>query len=318
MITFIYGLDGYRVAYESRRIRDAYAQQYGNQLTRITLAPDSAVQVLEQSLKHRSLFDGPTLIHAPRAFLDHAESDQIEELLVSSGVSKTSDMLVVVEEVGSQKELQTASKSLFAFLKKKPHTIIACEPLEGSDLEAWIVEGATERGIQMSRAMARALVSSRGSDSGALAQEIDKLANYKPGGTIVAQDISTLVHGVADVNVFDLVDAIATKNKNKAFELLYRSLRLSPDAQRLMAPIIYQFRNLVIAKDAYTPDMAPGVFAKTFGLHPYVAQKTLSQARAFSLEDLTKAYIQLAVMDIELKSGVGDGSLLLHRFLLSL
>ena len=52
-------------------------------------------------------------------------------------------------------------------------------------------------------------------------------------------------------------------------------------------------------------------------IHPFVAEKIISQAQNFDIEDIEKIYRNLVNLDLQIKSGNGSPKMLIRMFILS-
>lgn len=68
-----------------------------------------------------------------------------------------------------------------------------------------------------------------------------------------------MVSGRVDLNIFNLVDAVVSKNKAKAYELLYRELKNGRDPYYLLAMMAYGFRSRA---GRFSPEELRGAFGK--------------------------------------------------------
>ena len=147
------------------------------------------------------------------------------------------------------------------------------------------------------------LVETMGSDSWALVNEINKLCNFKTGGFIKKEDVVLLGFKKKDLNIFDFVDAIAGKNKTRAYEILFKEVQSGRDPYYLLTMMIYGFRGLLSVKDLADRGMSLDSITKKVRLHPFVAKKTYQSAGKFSLAELKSIYGRLLNLDINSKEG---------------
>lgn len=273
--------------------------------------------ILRQSLSGGSLF-GSNVVVLENSTFGSEYKKEIEDLLNNLGIEKNKETFLIVSEAGSAKDLTAASKSLFNFLNSQPNKVINCEPLTGKKLTDWIIARAKDLGATIDSEAAEEMILVKGNDGTAIFQEISKVANYKGAGRITREDVADLVAGVADFNVFALVDSMATRNKNKSYELLYKALKLNNDPLQLLRPIIYQFRNLLMAKDYISRHGSAAGMEKALSLHPFVAQKTAKQCQLFESKDLNRLYARLADIDVGIKSGQTDPATAFNNFILNL
>ena len=157
-----------------------------------------------------------------------------------------------------------------------------------------------------------------GSDLWQMKNEINKLVFYKLG-RIESDDIDALIASSITSNVFDIVDALGNKNRKDALKFLHEQLEKGENAIYLFTMIVYQFRNLIKVKSLAEPISKADEFtgarrqnsgylnsqsiSKKTGLHPYVAQKTITQTKKFSLTELKENCQELLNLDLSIKTG---------------
>ena len=83
----------------------------------------------------------------------------------------------------------------------------------------------------------------------------------------------------------------------------------------ILSMIVYQFRNLIQAKDVLSQGGNKNDLSKRAKLHPFVATKSISQAKNFSFEELKGIYGKLMELDYRLKSGQIEPNLALEAFI---
>jgi DNA polymerase III delta subunit len=138
------------------------------------------------------------------------------------------------------------------------------------------------------------------------------------GGLINVEDVELMVGPSVNLNIFELVDAIADKNQRRALRVLYNHLESGVDPHYIFSMIVYQFRNLLKVKELVKNALPYTGIVKKTGLHPYVVKKAFEQCNRFSLEELKRLFNQLARLDIETKSGRIDIAEGLYQFIFSL
>lgn len=176
----------------------------------------------------------------------------------------------------------------------------------------WIRNQAEyEHGAYIEGAAAAALAAVVGSDLRAADSELAKLAAYvnwtRP---IQESDVALLTPYVAEVSIFDMVDALGRRDGAAAAQLLHRLLEDS-EPLGLFGMIIRQFRLLILAREYLDAGGAPRQTAQVIGVHPFVGEKITAQVRAFSIEQLERIYHYLLETDLGIKTGKVDGVLAL-------
>jgi DNA polymerase III subunit delta len=190
--------------------------------------------------------------------------------------------------------------------------------LEGARLTSWIgqeVKKRSEGTMTIGKGAAEKLASFVGENSFLLSSEMDKLVAYRGKGEISSSDIDLLVKAKVDTDIFKTVDALARRDKKEAFSLLHGHLNSGDDPFYILSMFFYQFRNLVKIKPLSEKGFSPKDIAVKIKMHPYVARKSLEQARNFSGENLKNLYQRLCDIDFETKTGKTDIGLALDQFI---
>jgi DNA polymerase-3 subunit delta len=312
MIIFYYGTDDYRLHVELKKMRLLNAGNFivldGGNL--------NAPSELDKALKNDSLFDSKRSVILKDAFVDKKVSQEVAGVIKKNNLVNDGNISLLVIGKGSEKDLSSKHKELWSLLKTKDNVTKAFDALTGAKLARWVEDELLERGCRISSGALGLLIETAGTDSYTLSQEIEKLANFKRTGTVGEYDVNFLVKGNIELNTFNLVDAFAERNKTRAFELLYQSLKSGNDPFMIFGALTYQFRNILMVSDL-AARTSTDISAKT-GLHPYVIKKSLSQAKSFTSDKLKEIHSKLHLMDISSKSGKIDITLALNQFLLSL
>ncbi len=95
-------------------------------------------------------------------------------------------------------------------------------PLDGANLEKWIVAEFAALGHSEGGTLAPALAAAIGGDLWRMSGEIGKLVHFAGGKAISAADAAKIVSPVADNNIFQTVDAIAAGKNKEALRMVRR------------------------------------------------------------------------------------------------
>lgn len=158
----------------------------------------------------------------------------------------------------------------------------------------------------------------------ALSAEIGKIAAYAQDANITKQDIDSVVIPVLDAEIYDLTDAVAAGDYEKALVKLRTLLQMQEDPIYLLAAIGSGMRRLLYARAC----MAAGKGADTLGEllkvatgrtpNSYGLQKTMTTARQVSDRFCEQAVTLCMEADEKLKSFAGSDQRVLELLLLSL
>lgn len=275
------------------------------------------VQQLVQEAESPPFFGERRIVVGRNArFLSTAKAKQkvehrTEELLryAKEPLSTTVLVLLVPEE-----KLDTRKK-VVKTLEKAVRTV-RCDPLEGKELEKWVLDRFQRQGVKPHPEAVRRLIRLVGNDLRLLHNECAKLAAYAgAGGTISTGDVDRMVPRTLEEDVFKLVDRVAGRKVEEAFSILYDLLNQREEPIRILALMIRQFRILLQVKVLAAQGKSEREIASLLGLHPYPVKLARRQGKAFSERQLRALLLRAIETDQAIKSGKIDKTLALERFL---
>ena len=177
---------------------------------------------------------------------------------------------------------------------------------QGNQLNGWIRKQVQQRGGTIAPQAVQMLAINVGNDLQALENEVEKLTLYKGEDLIQAGDVERLGAYSAESNIFDLVDALGSRNGRNAVTLLQKQLADGTDPFYLFSMFVRQFRLLIQARECVERRLRPPEIAKEIGCHSFVAGKLSKQAASFTLPQLEKLYLHLLDIDVGVKTGKTD------------
>ncbi len=317
MIIFLYGPDGYGIRKEVASIEEKYKKKHPNSvdLFNFDLSGSDAEQINE-AIKTVSFFNDVKLITIKNCFAQKNNCDHICRLIEAYSLIDDKSIVLLFVETLPEKSLKAKDSRLFVLLSNKNNLIRDFEKLDGIKLEAWVKREFALRNCAISSASARHLIQSAGADTHRLIEEINKLSNYKLRGEIEVEDINNLVTKDIDLNIFNLLDAISSKNKVTALELLYKELETGRDPYYLLTMIVYQLRNMLIVNDMAQRNLNSQLIAQKTKLHPFVVRKIMS-GNKYPLESIKIHFNYWAQADQLIKQGRADIEDCLYSFTLN-
>ena len=187
-------------------------------------------------------------------------------------------------------------------------TITEYVPLKGMDLHYWIRSRVVATGGEISAQAIRYLIDTIGNNLWILSNEINKLCTYAGGRRIEVTDINSLVSHAKETGVFVMVDAIVQRRLGLASRLLHQLMDDGSAPSYLLYMITRQFRLLIQAKELIAQQLPDRTIGGKLGLNlGFVLEKTLEQARAYSLGRLEETYRKLLDTDLSIKTGMMEG-----------
>lgn len=186
------------------------------------------------------------------------------------------------------------------------------KPPRRGELNWWITQRVKSKGGDILPSAVTELAAFVGNDLRLLDQEIEKLITYVGGGRpITEKDVRLLVSYAQEANIFQMVDALGHRNRRRALTLLHELLDGGQPPAYLLAMITRQFRILMQIKELSQGGASKEEIRARLGLHPFVVDKGLEQARNFSTSQLEAIYRRLLETDTAIKTGRTEPTLAL-------
>lgn len=305
MIILLFGEDTYRSKQKLKKIIEEYeARQEGADFEDFE-ASDIDYRDFRDQFRQASMFTEKKLAVARNVF----QEDEFKEKFLEDAErwNESEDTIVLFEEKVAK------SDALFKFIKKNAEWE-QFELLEGKELKEWAAEEFEDYNVEINSKALSVLIDFVGSDLWRLANEIQKLANYKKEGEVKKKDVKLLVKSDLETDIFDTVDAFAVKDNQKALNLIQEHLNQGDSPLYILGMINYQLRNLLTVKELHQQGKPPSAIKKATNLHPYVVKKSLSQSEKFDLQEIKKIYHRLLEVDLNIKTGKVDKEPALKSF----
>ncbi len=187
-----------------------------------------------------------------------------------------------------------------------------------SDLRAWIVRHFRREGKDISGELCGYLLGQCGLSMTRLDGEIDKICAYAGAERIVRQDIDAVVEPTLDAVVFQISDALAQREFDRALERLHTMFKLQTDPIPIIAAIGSQMRRLRAVKVLQNEGKSVQEIAALCGVPPFTINKTATQARRLSERFCERAVVLCCETDYRLKTSYDDPERLAELLILQL
>ncbi len=175
-------------------------------------------------------------------------------------------------------------KALFRDVLKKLKAVSL--DIRRDEIPSWIGEKARSKGLSLTNDAIGCLLDVIGPEAGLLASEIEKLALLGKS-QIDAQDISDIVAGSSDYSVFDLVNAIRDKDREKVF-VISKALRETQESYGLLGAINWHYSRMSEKERGRT-----GYYTKVFELLNEADIRIKTSGGTFPLEYLLIRLLQI-------------------------
>jgi DNA polymerase III delta subunit len=186
-------------------------------------------------------------------------------------------------------------------------------------MDGWITSRAAELEISLAPGIARLIGERIGAyvregdvDRRRMSElanaELEKLALYRPGGTITRDDVEELVAEAVPGSTWALLDALGARRTSEAATLAERLLRDATPLPVLLTQVHRRLRDLIVIRDHLAAGTRPPDLVRELKLQPFRAQKLAEQARTWEQPELDEALTDLQELDMLSKGIAPDGS----------
>lgn len=162
-------------------------------------------------------------------------------------------------------------------------------------LSSWAGGILAKNGKKITGRTMELLLSKTGNDMQHIRMELEKLISYTMGRDVITdQDVEEICTTQITNKIFDMVSAIVNRNTKLAMGFYEDLLALKEPPMRILFLIARQFNQILQVKELITQNLDRGSIASKLKLQPFVAGKVMSQAKAFSREQIL-SYVNLCV-----------------------
>ncbi len=301
MIILLYGKDTYRKKVKLEEIAEKYKDKYKSGLNIKFYDQSASFSDISDENKQASMFEEKKLVILRDVF---SKGNKDAFLKNAQKLISSENIVVFYEDDVNKKDLD--------LLKKEGAFIQKFDLLSRSKVLSFLRKESQKRDINIEEGGLTRLVDFTGNDLWRAVNELEKLSFYKK--KITEEDVLFLVKPDIEANIFKTVDAISEGKKDVAANFIYEHLQQGDHPLYIISMIGRQIRNLLLARDAIDRK-EEGLLAKRAGLHPFVAKKSVSQARSFSCERLEGAHLKMLEIDIKVKTGQVDPVMAIHMLL---
>lgn len=197
-------------------------------------------------------------------------------------------------------------RSKLAGAVKAAGSVVEFAHQEQSDLVDWIQRRFRALDREIDSELCRTLILRCGDLMNTLIPEIEKIGAYAKNARITRADIETVTVPRLDAVVFDMTDALAAGNFDRAAEVLSELFRMQEPEQRISYFIGRQFRQLYIARLVLEAHGGTRKLKELCGIsYDFIAEKLMTSARQFSLAWCRRALVGMGQAEARAKNGTG-------------
>ncbi|MBQ4473222.1 MAG: DNA polymerase III subunit delta [Lachnospiraceae bacterium] len=168
----------------------------------------------------------------------------------------------------------------------------------------WIAGRLQKNGLRISRQSAVYFLEQTGTDMERIQNELEKLICYAMGRqSVTPKDIDAICVPQVSGRIFDMVDAIAAGDADRALALYHDLLMLRESPMSILYLITRQFNLMLQAKELSREGQTQKEISSMMGVAPFVLRKSLAAAGKFSLNQLKNRLLLCMITEEQIKTG---------------
>lgn len=208
-------------------------------------------------------------------------------------------------------------KKFFSELKKSGVLVDCKRPYE-NQMGGFIRSEAAVHGKKVDPAASELLVHLVGNNLQELAAQMEKVALFVgERGTIVLDDVRTVVSDTKVDSVFELANAVGSRNLSAAMRRMQTILRDGEAPLMVLAMLTRHFRQLWQVREMMDRRMPDQEIGRKAGINPYFLKGVVAQAGNFPVSDCRRLFERLFSADLAMKSG-GKPAMILGELIISI
>lgn len=171
-------------------------------------------------------------------------------------------------------------------------------------LKRWIGGILNREGKKITESTVQLFLTKTGTDMENIQMELEKLICYCMDRDVITnEDVEAICTNRISNHIFDMINAIADKEQQKALQLYYDLLALKEPPMRILFLIARQCNMLLQVKEMKVRGYDNKVIGSKIGVPPFIAGKYVTQAAKFKTSTLRNAVKQCVEAEEAVKSG---------------
>ena len=202
---------------------------------------------------------------------------------------------------------------------KKSEALVNFQRQSTGDLTDWIVRKCKAMGHRVDSADAQYLIFLCGDSMTSLSTELEKICAYASGERVTREDMDAVAIPQVDAVVFQMTDALARRDFDKAAAVLADLLHSQEAPIMILSVMGKYFRQLYTARLYLDAGKSRSDFMQLWGMkHSFQGDKLMDAARKFSLVWCRHAVRRCAEADLQMKINYGAEGEILTQLLMEL
>lgn len=185
-------------------------------------------------------------------------------------------------------------------------------------LMRWVGGRIKKEGKNITQAAYQTFITKTGTDMENIEKELEKLICYTMDKDVIEPaDVEAITTEQISNKVFEMVDAIASHKQKYALDLYYDLLALKEEPMRIMFLITRQFQILLTVKVMSNQGFGNKDIAAKADCPEWAVRKYLSQAKAFSLNQIKSAIEDGVSYEEAVKTGRMNSQMAVELFIVA-
>lgn len=280
---------------------------------------ENTIETLINELDTYDMFQNKKLVISDNSIFLSSELKKSNiydtDLLIKYLNNANPNSILIITLNGNIDERKKISKEI-----KKLCNVINCNKLNNYELSNYVKDKLNRLGYKINNSDVDLFIKLVGDNLMNINNELSKLIFYKLDDKfITTEDINKVASKNIHNNIFDLVDCVVSKNKNKIFEV-YEDLMeyTEEEPTKIIVMLSNQFRLILQCKLLSEDGLKENEIAKKLSVHPYRVKLALQKSKTLSYDSLEKYLLDLANLDIDIKSGKTNKNIGLELFFLNM
>lgn len=237
-------------------------------------------------------------------------SDRRLIIIENSGLFKTqSEMSELLQNIPSSTvvlfvETEVDKRSKLFKLIKDTGVVSEMNGLDLQNLKLFVASLLEQEGKKATEATITYFLDKTGTDMTNICSEVEKVVSYCLDRDVVTvADVDAVVTTQISGKIFQMIDAIGSKQQGKALGMYYDLLSLREKPMSILYLITRHFNILLQAKNMQSLGHSANAISEKVGVPPFAVNKYLGQGRNFSIKRLKEALEFSADIEEQIKTG---------------
>ncbi len=175
------------------------------------------------------------------------------------------------------------------------------------ELEQWAADKLTKAGKKIRKNTMTHFIRTVGNDMDNILSELEKLIAYcKDKEEVESADIDEICVTEINGKIFEMIDAMSSKNQKKALELYYDLIAVREAPMGILFMLTRQFNIMLQIKELQNKRQPLSQITDKLSMNPYVVKKTAAQCNNFSEKRLRNALENCLRLEESVKKGNMD------------